>query len=186
MTMLYCKNADCGAYLGSMGADSCSLCGHVDQDAIESAACADRDARIAELLANEKVLLAQIQGHTQWREKIIKASEQAYGESAVRYKFSLTKNGKCMNTFPKEIDGRWFALVPAEDDGHIGHVARIAELERQLVEARNQALEDAAKCCEGEQVNADATGMAEDRAYNIATKHCATAIRAMKKEQHNG
>lgn len=47
--MLYCKNADCGAYLGSMGADSCSLCGHVDQDAIESAACADRDARIAEL-----------------------------------------------------------------------------------------------------------------------------------------
>lgn len=47
--MLYCKNADCGVYLGSMGADSCALCGHVDQDAIESAACADRDARIAEL-----------------------------------------------------------------------------------------------------------------------------------------
>lgn len=47
--MLYCKNADCGVYLGSMGADSCSLCGHVDQDAIKSAACADRDARISEL-----------------------------------------------------------------------------------------------------------------------------------------
>lgn len=104
--------------------------------AIESAACAERDARIAELLANEKVLLAQVQGHTEWREKIVKASEQAYGESAVRYKFSLTKAGKCMNTFPKEIDGRWFALVPAEDDGHIGHIARIAELERQLAEAR--------------------------------------------------
>lgn len=107
--------------------------------AIESAACAERDKRIAELLENEKVLLAQIQGHTQWREKIIKASEQAYGKNAIRYKFSLTKNGKVMNTFPKEIDGRWFALVPAEDDGHIGHVARIAELERQLEEARKDA-----------------------------------------------
>lgn len=107
--------------------------------AIESAACAERDARIAELLANEKVLLAQIQGHTEWREKIVKASEQAYGESAVRYKFSLTKAGKCMNTFPKEIDGRWFALVPADDDGHIGHIARIAELERQLEDARKDA-----------------------------------------------
>ena len=106
--------------------------------AIEAAACAERDKRISELLANEKVLLAQIQGNTQWREKIIKASEQAYGESAVRYKFSLTKSGKCMNTFPKAIDGRWFALVPAEGDGHIGHVARIAELERELEEARKQ------------------------------------------------
>lgn len=111
--------------------------------AIESAACAERDARIAELLANEKVLLSQVQGHTEWRERIVKASEQAYGESAVRYKFSLTKAGKCMNTFPKEIDGRWFALVPAEDDGHIGHIARIAELERQLAEA-HKALHDAA------------------------------------------
>lgn len=91
--------------------------------------------RIEEQDANEKVLLAQIQGHTQWREKIIKASEQSYGESAVRYKFSLTKSGKCMNTFPKAIDGRWFALVPAEDDGHIGHVARIAELEKVLKDA---------------------------------------------------
>ena len=88
--------------------------------------------RIAELEANEKVLLAQVQGHTEWREKIVKASEQAYGESAIRYKFSLTKTGKCMNTFPREIDGRWFALVPAEDDGHIGHIARIAELEKAL------------------------------------------------------
>ena len=104
--------------------------------------------QIAELEANEKVLLAQVQGHTQWREKIVKASEQAYGESAIRYKFSLTKSGKCMNTFPKEIDGRWFALVPAEDAGHIGHIARIAELERQLEEARNQVLEEAAKVCD--------------------------------------
>ena len=112
---------------------------HVLARAIEAAATEPLLQRIAELEANEKVLLAQVQGHTQWREKIIKASEQAYGESAIRYKFSLTKNGKCMNTFPKEIDGRWFALVPAEDDGHIGHVARIAELERQLEEARKDA-----------------------------------------------
>lgn len=96
---------------------------------IESAATAPLLERIAGLEANEKVLLAQVQGHTQWRERIIKASEQAYGESAIRYKFSLTKSGKCMNTFPREIDGRWFALVPAENDGHIGHIARIAELE---------------------------------------------------------
>lgn len=104
--------------------------------AIESAATEPLLQRIAELEANEKELLAQVQGLTKWREKIVKASEQAYGESAIRYKFSLTKSGKVMNTFPKEIDGRWFALVPAEDDGHIGHIARIAELERQLEEAR--------------------------------------------------
>lgn len=96
-------------------------------------------AELSGLQANEKVLLAQIQGHTQWRERITKASEQAYGESAVRYKFSLTKSGKCMNTFPKEIDGRWFALVPAEDDGHIGHVARIAALEQELEKVRKDA-----------------------------------------------
>ena len=116
---------------------------HIDADvfarAIEAAATEPLLQRIAELEANEKALLAQVQGLTKWREKIIKASEQAYGESAIRYKFSLTKSGKVMNTFPKEIDGRWFALVPAEDDGHIGHIARIAELERQLEEARKDA-----------------------------------------------
>jgi hypothetical protein len=97
------------------------------------------DKACAELEANEKVLLAQVQGHTEWRERIIKASERAYGESAIRYKFSLTKSGKCMNTFPREIDGRWFALVPAENDGHIGHIARIAELERELEALRKDA-----------------------------------------------
>jgi hypothetical protein len=102
-----------------------------NREAIESAATAPLLDRIAELEANEKFLLAQVQGHTKWRERIIKASEQAYGESAIRYKFSLTKSGKCMNEFPREIDGRWFALVPAEDDGHIGHIARIAELEER-------------------------------------------------------
>jgi hypothetical protein len=108
--------------------------------AIESAATAPLLERIAELEANEKVLLAQVQGHTEWRERIIKASEQAYGESAIRYKFSLTKSGKCMNTFPREIDGRWFALVPAEDDGHIGHIARIAELEKERDEWKDDAI----------------------------------------------
>lgn len=107
--------------------------------AIESAATAPLLERIAGLEANEKVLLAQVQGHTEWRERIIKASERSYGESAIRYKFSLTKPGKCMNTFPREIDGRWFALVPAEDDGHIGHIARIAELERELEALRKDA-----------------------------------------------
>lgn len=132
--------------------------------------------RIAELEANEKVLLAQVQGHTEWREKIVKASEQAYGESAIRYKFSLTKTGKCMNTFPKEIDGRWFALVPAEDDGHIGHIARLAELERQLEEARNQALEEAAKVCD------ELAELSRTSPTDSMWQHgeCAAAIRALK------
>jgi hypothetical protein len=114
-------------------------CRAISRD-IESAATAPLLKRIAELEANEKVLLAQVQGHTEWRERIIKASEQAYSESAIRYKFSLTKSGKCMNTFPREIDGRWFALVPAEDDGHIGHIARIAELEKERDEWKDDAI----------------------------------------------
>lgn len=52
---------------------------------------------------------------------------------------------------------------------------RIAELERQLVEARNQALEDAAVCC-------DVTPPYPFRP-SIEAAH---AIRAMKKEQPNG
>jgi hypothetical protein len=97
---------------------------------------AELKQRVAGLEANEKVLLAQVQGHTQWREKIIDASVSAYGESAIRYKFSLTKSGKCMNTFPREIDGRWFALTPAEDDGHIGHIARIQALTGENAELK--------------------------------------------------
>lgn len=79
-----------------------------------------------------------------WKAKIIRSSERAYGESAIRYKFSLTRTGKCMNTFPKEIDGRWFALTPAEDDGHIGHIARIDALEadRKMLRAALEQIAD--------------------------------------------
>lgn len=104
---------------------------------------AELKQRVAGLEANEKVLLAQVQGHTQWREKIINASVSAYGESAIRYKFSLTKSGKCMNTFPREIDGRWFALTPAEDDGHIGHIARIQGLTDENAELKAKLTEKA-------------------------------------------
>lgn len=98
---------------------------HAVSRAIEAAATAPLLARIAELEA--------------WRERIVSASKEAYGESCTRYKFSLTKSGKCLNTFPTEIDGRWFALTPAEDDGHIGHIARIVELEAALAEASKDA-----------------------------------------------
>lgn len=37
---------------------------------------------------------------------------------------------------------------------------------------------ECAKVCEDEKVEADVTGTSEDAAYNMATDHCAAAIRA--------
>lgn len=51
MSKLYCGNSDCGAYLGSMGADSCVHCGWIDPDTIEAAATEPLLQRIAHLEA---------------------------------------------------------------------------------------------------------------------------------------
>lgn len=32
---LYCQNTECGVYLGSLGANRCSICGWVDWQAVE-------------------------------------------------------------------------------------------------------------------------------------------------------
>lgn len=60
MSKLYCGNAECGEYLGSMGADNCVYCGWVDQDAIESAATEPLMERIAELERENEALRAQL------------------------------------------------------------------------------------------------------------------------------
>lgn len=77
------------------------------------------------------------------------------------------------------------AIVPFYAERHI---ARIAELERELSEARkdaqiirNQALEDAAKVC------AQRAGVFHfESPHNFECNSLASAIRAMKKEQPNG
>lgn len=51
---LYCQNPECGVYLGSMGGDSCSLCGWsepVDVEDIESATAAPLLERIKTLVS---------------------------------------------------------------------------------------------------------------------------------------
>jgi hypothetical protein len=58
----------------------------------------------------------------------------------------------------------------------------LAEEVRRLRDDRDQAIKDereaCAKVCEGEYVEAAATGCAEDVAYNNACDHAAAAIRA--------
>lgn len=49
MSKIFCGNGECGAYLGSMGADSCVHCGWIDPEAIEAAATEPLLQRIAEL-----------------------------------------------------------------------------------------------------------------------------------------
>ena len=52
--------------------------------------------------------------------------------------------------------------------------------ERDQLRAENLALiEQCAQACEAESVDADETGSAEDRAYNMAITHAAAAIRAL-------
>ena len=50
----------------------------------------------------------------------------------------------------------------------------------KLKQERDEAYEITALVCEDESVDAEYTGAKEDRAYNLAIKHCAAAIRALK------
>lgn len=53
---------------------------------------------------------------------------------ATRFKLSLNNAGRPANVLPRELNGRWVALVAAENDRHI---AAIAELQRDLAYARD-------------------------------------------------
>lgn len=49
-----------------------------------------------------------------------------------------------------------------------------------LAECERIVREECARVCEAEYVDAEATGTAEDKAYNCAIEHCAAAIREGK------
>ena len=61
MSKIFCGNSDCGAYLGSMGADSCVHCGWIEPDAIEAAATEPLLQRIAELEQRNRDLFDDVQ-----------------------------------------------------------------------------------------------------------------------------
>ena len=52
------------------------------------------------------------------------------------------------------------------------------DLEYVARAAARMAQEDAARLCEAERVDAEGSGDPTDFAYNVATEHCALAIRA--------
>ena len=49
-----------------------------------------------------------------------------------------------------------------------------------LAECERIVREECARVCQAEYVDAEATGTAEDKAYNCAIEHCAAAIREGK------
>jgi hypothetical protein len=68
-----------------------------------------------------------------WKARVIAAAEVAHGPDAVRFKLSLRRNGTATNEFPKHLDQRWVSFVYAEDDAHIGYIAKAlaAQQEKQ-------------------------------------------------------
>ena len=52
-----------------------------------------------------------------------------------------------------------------------------AKLKKHAEEVERIVREECARVCEAEYVDAEATGTAEDKAYNCAIEHCAAAIR---------
>ena len=63
-------------------------------------------------------------------------------------------------------------LAAAQEDNK-----RLAADNAALVEVERIVREECARVCEAEYVDAEATGTAEDKAYNCAIEHCAAAIR---------
>jgi hypothetical protein len=83
--------------------------------------------------------LAREQSNTQARlDRAIIAAEEHFGEDAVRYKLSLSKNGRPLNCFPSDMDGKWFAFQRADDDAHVGLSLRCLEVEIERNELREQ------------------------------------------------
>ena len=104
----------------------------------EADLCANEGADdIAGLLSEAATELRALAGRVrelEWLDvrwgRVTKAAEHAHGPDAIRFKFSLRKNGTATNTFSKWLDGRWVSFVFAEDDAHIGYIVKELEAER--------------------------------------------------------
>lgn len=66
--------------------------------------------------------------------RVVKAAEHAHGPDAIRFKLSLRKNGTTTNIFPRWLDQRWVSFVFAEDDAHIGYIAKAIQATAQPTE----------------------------------------------------
>jgi hypothetical protein len=117
-------------------------------DVLQQAAAELR--RLAVVEAERDRLLARL-------DRAISAAEEHFGEDAVRYKLSLFANGRARNIFPARVDGRWFALQPADNDAHVGLALRCAEAEQE-----RDALRRGEFICQrcGLRKDADASGAA--------------------------
>ena len=139
MSKLYCGNSDCGAYLGSMGADSCVHCGWIDPDAIEAAATEPLLQRIAELEKENARL---------HRQNTFLLDEKSKAESEAKELFNAfvkrEKNIAELEHQLKEWQNKTEWVQESAKAGEFGmHRAdvlalRIAELERQLEALRSQ------------------------------------------------
>lgn len=81
-------------------------------------------AKMAEEVERLRQQLAEAHA---WKARVIEAAEEAHGPSAIRFKLSLFQNGRARNHFPSHLDQRWVSFVYAEDDAHIGYIAKALE-----------------------------------------------------------
>jgi hypothetical protein len=112
-------------------------------------------------------------------EQILDAARDSMGAE-----WHCVTDGAMLN-FAREVLGR--AALAQRTGGlgmtlaqaHAAAMERIRTLEAQRDAAWNEAIEAAAIACEAEQV--EIASIDSDGAYNLATEHCAAAIRALKR-----
>jgi len=111
---------------------------------------------------------------------LMAAARPVHGEELVTQAIRAV-NREMLSIFP-ELSGDYRMSIA---DAIIARAAlsampdQVAENERHRELGRRQGLEEAAKACEAERVDADETGQADDHAYNRAIEHCATSIRKL-------
>lgn len=123
-------------------------CGHHDSLLIRSVdsehsfceLCEERSRR-KDAETREAELERERDGYRARLDRAIAAAEEHFGESAVRYKLSLFKNGRAMVTFPDHMDGHWYALQRADNDAHVGLSLRVVEAEAERDTARTRVAE---------------------------------------------
>ena len=92
----------------------------------------------------------------------------AFLAEATRFKVTLTERDCCIKGLPRDLGGRWVALVAAEDDCHMRYTTPPS------VEAAIKATkEKAAKVCDG-------IDQRDDIHPDHVAIECAAAIRSMK------
>lgn len=82
----------------------------------------------------------------------VEPTRETYLLNGMRFKMSFFEDEDgasyvtCFNNFEKELDGRWVALVAAEDDRHLeaAQPSPVTELEVMLANAATQAESDLA------------------------------------------